>query len=83
MLEGVLGVELGDDLDLTSPDDLLARARAKMHVQQTQFATDREERRAKRTQSAKHHAQEARQQAEKHQLSQLVIPRGLPRGITS
>ena len=71
-LEDVLGVELGEDLDLSSPDDLLARARAKMHERQTQFDAARDERRAKRTQSAKQLAQEARQQAEKRQLSQSI-----------
>ena len=74
-LENVLGVELGEDLDLSSPDDLLARAQAKMHELDTQYAADqqaREERRAKRTQSAKRLAHEARQQAEKRQLSQSI-----------
>lgn len=74
-LEDVLGVELGDDLDLSSPDDILARAQAKMHELHTQYDADqqvREERRAKRTQSAKRLAHEARQQAEKRQLSQSI-----------
>lgn len=74
-LEDVLGVEFGDDIDLSSPEDLLASAQAKMHERQTQYDADqqaRQERRAKRTQSAKQLAHEARQQSEKRQLSQSI-----------
>jgi hypothetical protein len=74
-LEDVLGVELGEDLDLSSPDDILARAQAKMHELQTQYDADqqaRKERRAKRTPSAKQLAHEARQQTEKRQLSHSI-----------
>ena len=73
-LEGVLGVELGDD-DVGSPDDLLARAHAKIQERQTQFEADqqaRESRRAQRTRSAKQIAYEAKQQAEDKQLSQSI-----------
>ena len=74
-LEDVLGVELGEDLDLSSPDDLLARAQAKMHELHTRYDADqqaRKEPRTKRTQSAKQLAHEARQQTEKRQLSQSI-----------
>lgn len=72
VLEGVLGVALGDDLDLSSPDDLFARAQEKMHANQREFAAERqarEKRQTKRAKSAKQLAFEARQQAEAHQLS--------------
>ncbi len=72
VLEGVLGVPLGDDLDLSSPDDLLARAQEKIHARQSEFDAERqarEKRQTKRAKSAKQLAFEARQQAEAHQLS--------------
>lgn len=72
VLEGVLGVPLGDDLDLSSPDDLLARAQEKIHASQREFDAERqarEKRQTKRAKSAKQLAFEARQQAEAHQLS--------------
>ncbi len=75
VLEDVLGVELGEDIDLSSPDDILTRAQAKMHEQQAQYDADqqtRQERRAKRTQFAKQLAHEARRQTEKRELSQSI-----------
>ncbi len=72
VLEGVLGVTLGDDLDLSSPDGLLARAQEKIHASQREFDAERqarEKRQTKRAKSAKQLAFEARQQAEAHQLS--------------
>lgn len=72
VLEGVLGVPLGDDLDLSSPDDLLARAQEKIHASQREFDAERqarEKRQTKRAKSAKQLAFEERQQAEAHQLS--------------
>lgn len=72
MLEDVLGVELGDDLDMRSPEEMLNRARAKMHEAQAQsdaYQLAHEERRAKRKRSAKQLAKEARQQADAQQTS--------------
>jgi hypothetical protein len=72
MLESMLGVELGDDLDMSSPEDMLNRARAKMQEAQAQADADRlahEERQSKRKKSAKQLAREARQQAEEQQIS--------------
>lgn len=72
MLEDVLGVELGDDLDMRSPEEMLNRARAKMHEAQAQsdaYQLAHEERRAKRKKSAKQLAKEARQQADAQQTS--------------
>lgn len=75
MLEHVLGFDLGDDLDIGSPEDMLARAQAQMHERQTQYDADRqarEERLAKRKKSAKQLAREAQQQAEEQQLRQSI-----------
>jgi curved DNA-binding protein CbpA len=75
MLEAMLGAELGDDIDMNSPEDLLQRAHAKMEEQQAREAAEnqaREERRAKRKKSAKQLAAQARQEAEQAQLSQSI-----------
>jgi len=72
MLEDVLGVELGDDLDMSSPEDLFKRVEAQMKEEWAQHHADRqawEESRPKRKKSAKQLAKEARQQAEEQQIS--------------
>jgi hypothetical protein len=72
MLEAVLGVELGDDVDMSSPEDLLQRAQAHIEQQQAEATTEaaaREARRAKRKKSPKQLAAEARAQEEQAQLS--------------
>ena len=72
MLEDVLGVELGDDLEMSSPEDLLKRVQAQMEQEWTQNNADwqaSEERRAERKKSAKQLAKEAKQQAEAQQIS--------------
>jgi hypothetical protein len=75
MLEEVIGVDLGDDLDLKNPEEIFKRAQTHMHEQQTQFEADRqeyEERQAKRKKSAKQLAKESKQQAEEQQTSQSI-----------
>lgn len=75
MLEDVLGMDLGDDLDVGSPEEIMERARAKMQEARAQFEADqqaREDRRAKRKKTAKQLAKEAKQQAEEQQLSQSI-----------
>jgi hypothetical protein len=75
VLEAMLGEELGDDVDMSSPEDLLQRAHAKMEELQVREAAEsqaREERRAKRKKSAKQIAAEARQEAKQAQLSQSI-----------
>jgi hypothetical protein len=72
MLETVLGVDLGDDLDLSSPEDLLQRAQA--HIQQGQAEAaaknaERDVQRAKRKKSPKQQAAEARAQEQQAQIS--------------
>jgi hypothetical protein len=74
-LEAILGEELGNDIDMSSPEDLLQRAHAKMEEGYAREAAEnqaREERRAKRKKSAKQLAAEARQEAEKAELSQSI-----------
>ncbi|WP_197338765.1 J domain-containing protein [Ralstonia solanacearum] len=71
VLEAMLGVDLGDDLDMSSPDDLLQRAHA--HVEQqaaqaTAEAAQRASRRAARKKSPKQRAAEARAQEEQAQI---------------
>jgi hypothetical protein len=75
MLEDVMGVELGDDLDMSSPEELFKRAQAHMHEQRAQYEADRqahEERQAKRKKTAKQIAKETQQLAEEQQTSQSI-----------
>lgn len=75
MLEDVLGVDLGDDLDVSSPEDLIKRAQARMEENRAQNNADRqawEERRPKRKKSAKQLVKEAQQQTEDQQVSQSI-----------
>lgn len=72
MMEDVLGVDLGDDLDIGSPEELLKRAQAQMEEELAQENSERqawEERQHKRKKSAKQLAKEAQQQAEEQQIS--------------
>jgi len=72
MLEEALGVELGDDLDMRSPEDIMQRAKAQIDAMQAREDAERqarEERKAKRKKSAKQLAKEAQQQAEAQQVS--------------
>lgn len=72
MLEDEFGTDLGDDIDLSSPDELFKRAHAHMHEQQEQSAAERQARDAKRKKSAKQLAKEAQQLAEEQQASQSI-----------
>ena len=71
-LEAMLGVELGDDVDMSSPEDVLQRAHAQMEQLQAQDALEnqaREARRAKRKKTPRQLAAEAREQVEQAELS--------------
>jgi hypothetical protein len=71
-LEAMLGVELGDDIDMSSPEDVLQRAHAQMEQLQAQDALEnqaREARRAKRKKTPRQLAAEAREQVEQAELS--------------
>lgn len=72
VLEAMLGVDLGDDLDMSSPEDLLQRTQAHIEQKQADAATEaaaREARRATRKKSPKQHAAEARAHEEQAQIS--------------
>ncbi|WP_341773970.1 J domain-containing protein [Burkholderia seminalis] len=72
MIEAVFGVDLGDDLDLKSPEDLLKRAEAHLQNAQAEWNTknaEREARREKRKKSARQQAAEARAQETRTQIS--------------
>ena len=73
--EEMLGVELGGDVDMNSPEALLKRVEAHMQERQAQFEAERqaqEERKAKRKKTAKQLAREAQKQAEEAQISQSI-----------
>ncbi|WMY10950.1 J domain-containing protein [Paraburkholderia phenoliruptrix] len=74
-LEAMLGIELGDDFDMNSPDEVLQRVHASMEEQQAQQAADshaREERRSKRKKSAKQLAAQAQKDAEQAEVSKSI-----------
>ena len=75
LLEDVIGVDLGDDLDMSSPEEIFKRAQAHMNEQQTQFEAERrehEEHQSKRKKTAKQIAKESQHQAEEQQTSQSI-----------
>lgn len=72
MMESMLGVELGDDLDMNSPEDLLRRVQQEMEQREAQDFVEsqaQEERRAKRKKTAKQIAAQAREEAEQAEIS--------------
>jgi hypothetical protein len=74
-LEAMLGVELGDDLDMKSPEDVLQRVHASIEEQQAREEAEnhaREERRSKRKKSPKQLAAQAQEEAEQAELSQSI-----------
>jgi hypothetical protein len=68
MVEEMLGLDLGDDEAITSPEDVLNRAKA--HFEAEEAA--RQERSGRRKKSAKQIAREERQQAEAQQAGQSI-----------
>lgn len=71
-LKAMLGVELGEDVDMSSPEDVVQRAQAQTEQLRKQNAVEnqaREERRAKRKKTPTQLAAEARKQAEQAELS--------------
>ena len=74
-LEEALGIELGDDVDMNSPEDLLRRLQALAQERREQdeaVQRAREERRARRKKSARQLEREARKQADSAQVSQSI-----------
>lgn len=76
VMEEMLGVELGDDVDWSSPEDVMMRAQAHMKEQMAQEAE-----RPKKKKTAKQLAKEAQQEAEEKQISQSI--REVYRKLTS
>jgi len=75
MLEDILNIDLGDELDPLSPDDILQRAQEQMQERQGKedaYWREEDERHAMRKKSAKQLAKEAQQQAEEQQISQSI-----------
>ncbi len=75
VLEAMVGVELGDDLDMSSADELWQRAQARMDEKQAQNAAEnqaRDARRAERKKSPKQLAAEARREADRAELNQSI-----------
>ena len=68
MVEDDFGLDLGDDVDLSSPEEVLRRLQQQMQAEQTQRAEERDRRRAGRKPTAR----QLRQQAEQQQASQSL-----------
>ncbi len=67
MLEDVLGMELGDDVDMTSPGDVLQRVKAQFMAQQEALGKA-----PPRKKSRREEMREAKQVAEEKQMSQSI-----------
>lgn len=75
MMEDMLGVELGEDVDLSSPEKMFEHVGEQLRQKQAQeekYQQEYEERRSKRKKSAKELAKEARQQAEDQHVSHSI-----------
>lgn len=75
MFEEILGVDLGDDIDISKPEEFLKQAQARMLEQQDQHEADRqahEESKVKRKKSAKQIAKETQQLADEQQTNQSI-----------
>jgi hypothetical protein len=75
IMEGLFGVDLGDDFDLRSPEKIMAQLDEKMHHKLTQEEQGRQhfsERPAPRKKTAKALAKEAREQEEAQNVSQSI-----------
>jgi hypothetical protein len=75
IIEDVFGVDLGDDANLDSPDDIMQRAQAQFEKQQARFEAEqqaREERRASRKKSPRQLEKEARAEADAKQINQSI-----------
>lgn len=70
MFEESLGIDLGDDVDLNSPEAIMARIRERMEEQQRGPAP--RARKARRTKSAQALAKEEQQLAETQRISQSI-----------
>ncbi len=78
LMESMTGVDLGDDLDASSPEEMMQRMREKLQEQQAKNAAEREaasateEGPSTRKKTAKQLAKEARELAEEQEISQSI-----------
>jgi hypothetical protein len=76
LMESMTGVDLGDDLDASSPEEMMQRMREKLQEQQAKNAAEREsateEGPPTRKKTAKQLAKEARELAEEQEISQSI-----------
>jgi hypothetical protein len=72
MLEEMMGIELGDDIDVESPEDFMRKTQAKLAEKQENDAAAREARDAKRKKTAKQAAREAAQEAAEKDISESI-----------
>jgi hypothetical protein len=79
MMEHELGMDLGDELDMSSPDAFLSQVRARLAEAQETKASAERARRAKRKKSVKQHAREEKlhEEAKRMNLSLREIYRKL------
>jgi hypothetical protein len=71
MLQGVFGMDLGDDADFSSPDKIEA-ALQEIHQREAENQRQAEERRAKRKKTAKQLEKEARRQQEEQNVGKSI-----------
>jgi len=72
MLEEMMGIDLGDDFELDSPEDFIRVAQAKLAEKQETESAAREARNAKRKKTPKQLARQAAQEAEEKDISDSI-----------
>jgi hypothetical protein len=69
MMEHELGMDLGDDLNMDSPDDFIRQVQARLAEEQEKQANAESARQARRKKSAKQHAREEKLREEENRLN--------------
>jgi hypothetical protein len=72
MMEDGLGIDLGDDVDMRSPDEVVGRLRECMEQRQREEAAAFQEREARRAGSARAQAREERRKDEERRVGQSI-----------
>lgn len=72
MLEDMLGMGLGDDVDMGSPDDILEKVEAQFRAQQESEQESQRASASTRRKSRREEVREAKQEEEQKQLSQSI-----------
>jgi ABC-type Zn uptake system ZnuABC Zn-binding protein ZnuA len=72
MLEDMIGMDLGEDVDMNSLDDVMQRVESQFHALQEENAAQYYEDPAPRKKSAKAKAREAKKEAEEKEISQSI-----------